>query len=346
LAKSNFIPGNINSSGNEKFPTISGDSLYFSSDYFPGYGGLDVFKVYILPNGQWSPPYNLKAPVNSPYDDFGIQYIFNDKSDLIAYFNSNREEPQGFDKIFKLKKLKATNSEENPSKEALVSDKKYTLFLSLKIVEKVFEDPNNPNSRVIGKKPIANVSGEFENSKKFESRQDGRYITELSFDTRYTTKLIKNGFLQSTITIPPTAYPSANDNMDRPTISIEAELVRPYYDKEIVLQNIYYDLDKWNIREDARPTLDILVNLLDSNTDLKVLIGAHTDCRADEEYNLNLSQKRAAAVVEYLKQKGIAPQRLKFKGYGKSKLIEDCICSDCTEKQHQKNRRTTFVLSK
>jgi len=83
---------------------------------------------------------------------------------------------------------------------------------------------------------------------------------------------------------------------------------------------------------------------LKNNPRFKIKIGSHTDCRGEDEYNLNLSKKRAASVVDYLVSKGISKDRLEAIGYGEKKLIEKCNCEDCTEQQHQKNRRTTFEI--
>ena len=83
---------------------------------------------------------------------------------------------------------------------------------------------------------------------------------------------------------------------------------------------------------------------LRDNPGFNVMIASHTDCRADETYNFDLSEKRARAVVDYLVTKGIDKSRLSFIGYGKSKLVVECPCESCTEDQHQKNRRTTFTL--
>lgn len=117
------------------------------------------------------------------------------------------------------------------------------------------------------------------------------------------------------------------------------------------IENIYYDLNKWNIRPDAAAELDKIVSLLRQYPTMIIEMGSHTDCRATARYNEDLSSKRAAACVEYLVSKGVAASRLSSKGYGESQLKNGCACegkvkSKCTEAEHQQNRRTEFTILK
>ena len=116
------------------------------------------------------------------------------------------------------------------------------------------------------------------------------------------------------------------------------------------MEGIYYDLDKANIRPDAAVILDTIVYLLNKYPKIRLELGSHTDCRADSAYNQDLSQRRADSAVAYIGSKGIDTLRLVAKGYGESKLVNDCACEknwvkrNCTEEEHQMNRRTTFKL--
>ena len=130
------------------------------------------------------------------------------------------------------------------------------------------------------------------------------------------------------------------------TINVELILDKIYTDQEINLKNIYYDYDKWNIKDEAKPTLDELTKILQDNPQINIQLSSHTDCRGTDEYNLELSQKRAQSVVEYLIYKGIDSTRLIAAGYGEKQLIDLCKCENCTEIQHQTNRRTTFKILK
>ncbi|HNX57333.1 MAG TPA: OmpA family protein, partial [Prolixibacteraceae bacterium] len=112
-----------------------------------------------------------------------------------------------------------------------------------------------------------------------------------------------------------------------------------------VVQNIYYDLDKWAIRDDAKPSLDHLARLL-KQYPISVELGSHTDSRASADYNIELSQKRAESVVRYLILSGINPARLTARGYGETKLVNKCADGvPCTEAEHQANRRTEFRIT-
>lgn len=111
-------------------------------------------------------------------------------------------------------------------------------------------------------------------------------------------------------------------------------------------ENIYYDLDKYNIRADARIALDKVVDFLNANSTLTIELGSHTDSRASNSYNMTLSQNRAEAAVDYIVSKGIDQSRITAKGYGESKLTN--LCKDgvtCSEMQQQMNRRTEITVT-
>lgn len=110
------------------------------------------------------------------------------------------------------------------------------------------------------------------------------------------------------------------------------------------IENIYYDFNKANIREDAKPSLERLIVLLNQYPQMHIQVNSHTDCRGSDAYNMKLSNARARAVIEYLKQRGISTSRLQSKGYGERKPVDKCECSKCTEMQYQNNRRTEFQI--
>jgi outer membrane protein OmpA-like peptidoglycan-associated protein len=125
-------------------------------------------------------------------------------------------------------------------------------------------------------------------------------------------------------------------------IEMEPIEVNKTYD----IENIYYDFDKWNIRPDASVELDKLQTILKDNQHVIVEMGSHTDARGNDDYNLILSDKRAKAAVEYLATKeGIDIERLQAKGYGEEQLVNRCTNGvNCTEKEHQRNRRTALKI--
>jgi outer membrane protein OmpA-like peptidoglycan-associated protein len=128
------------------------------------------------------------------------------------------------------------------------------------------------------------------------------------------------------------------------TINKVLELDPIFMNKEIVLENIFYDYDQWAIREDAKPSLDKLLSILKTNPGIRIQLSSYTDCRGTDEYNLDLSQKRAQAAIEYLIAGGINDNRLVAQGLGESSPSDNCICEQCSEEQHQTNRRTTFKI--
>jgi outer membrane protein OmpA-like peptidoglycan-associated protein len=128
-------------------------------------------------------------------------------------------------------------------------------------------------------------------------------------------------------------------------VKLKLEMERIIVNKPIVLENIYYDLDRWEIRADAADGLNKLVSIMKDNADIKIELSSHTDSRADDHYNMVLSQKRADAAVKYLIDHGINKERMIAKGYGESMLVNRCKNGvECTEEEHQQNRRTEFKV--
>jgi outer membrane protein OmpA-like peptidoglycan-associated protein len=125
------------------------------------------------------------------------------------------------------------------------------------------------------------------------------------------------------------------------TYQVSIKLDRLELNKTFVLDNIYYDLNKYNIRPDAAIELDKLVQILKDNPTMNIELSSHTDARATDAYNMTLSQNRAESAVKYLNLKGIAAERLTAKGYGERQLI---IPNAKTEEEHQRNRRTEFTI--
>jgi len=343
-----IFPQTVNSKGNEMFPTGDGDTLYFSSDYLAGYGGLDIFKTWLQPNGQWAPPQNLKKPINSSYDDFSFIVDYNAKlrgSEIQrGYFASNRN-GYGKEDIYSFQKRKSKETEVVPpvveEKEVLVD-----IYLAGKTKEISFEDPQNPNSAKIGKSILQEcyvVISDGKDEEKIYSDDKGQFILQLKKDKDYTIKASKVGYLNAFANVS-TKNLSVEDGQLSTTINTELVLNKIFSNVEIVLENIYYNFNKSDIREDAKPTLDSLTRLMKDNPQIEIQLSSHTDCRGDEEYNQILSQKRAESAVQYMTSNGVDKKRMIAKGFGQSMFSVDCLCDDCTEEQHQKNRRTTFKI--
>ena len=339
-----LMPTTINSSGNEKFPTAYADTLYFSSDHLTGYGGYDLFKTYLKADGRWTSPKNLGLPLNSGGDDFGLMIdTYSTKHPSIewqGYFSSSRNMDSSDDIFFVTKSIQ-TKQEEEPT--IVINKDDYRLYLSVRVVERQYVD-EDPNGQLIGKEPLTKVELSLGPSYKRENLMTdntGRMTKELVTGGSYKLVASKNNYLSREVLI---ELPMIADLSRDTTINVEVALDKIYYNKEIILDNIYYDYNQSDIRLDAQPTLDSLYDILTINPSVRIELSSHTDCRGESDYNMKLSQSRAESAVNYLIDKGIVADRLKSKGYGKSLLLDNCKCSDCTAEQHQKNRRTTFKV--
>jgi peptidoglycan-associated lipoprotein len=271
----------INTSGDEVFPYIRNDgTLYFSSDGHIGMGGLDIFKAKPQPDGTWVVQ-NLKPPINSSSDDFGI--VFQNETEA-GIFSSTRK-GKGNDDLysFEMPPLKFNVT-------GLVKDEKTSIAVQGSAVKLIASDGTNFQAET-------GASGDF----KFALKPAVDYIFLAS----------KRGYLNGKEKVTTKGQEKSRDFM----VTI---LLTPI-DKPIELSNIFYDFDKWDLRPESMVTLDKLVETLNDNPNVTIELMSHTDSRNTEEYNLTLSQKRAQSVVDYLISKGIELDRLTAKGYGKSK---------------------------
>lgn len=343
-----LFPQTINSQGNEMFPSGDGDTLYFSSDYFAGLGGLDIFKTWLQPNGEWAPPQNLKNPINSSHDDFGfiVDYDAQLRGNEVqkGFFSSTRA---GYGKEdlyrFERNRVVASPSEDDPMEEEEIA---IEIYLAGKTKEVEYNDNNNPNSGIIGKVNLDECYITITNGETSEnvySDDNGQFIVQLEKDKEYSVKASKVGYLNAFEKIS-TKNLKVEKGQLATTINVELVLTRIFTNVEITLENIYYNFNKSDIRADAEPTLDSLSQLLIQNPQINIQLSSHTDCRGDDEYNLILSQKRAESAVAYMSRKGVSKSRMVAKGYGVTALSINCNCDDCTEEEHQVNRRTTFKI--
>jgi outer membrane protein OmpA-like peptidoglycan-associated protein len=213
-------------------------------------------------------------------------------------------------------------------------------------MQPVFADPADPNSERTGKKILPESVIFIEEGPTMRRERTDAYgmlILELKWDTDYTLQARHAGFLNQY-----RAVSTKNIKKDpaEPVTTLNMEIVlEPIFENtEVILQDIYYDYDEWFIRKDAEPALDSLAKMLRENPQLRIQLSSHTDCRGENEYNLDLSQKRAQSAVDFLIEHGVRTERLVPVGYGESKLAVECECTTCSETEHQKNRRTTFKI--
>ncbi|MBI1224863.1 MAG: OmpA family protein [Bacteroidetes bacterium] len=338
-----LLPRTVNTIGNEKFPWLDGDTLYFSSDFHPGMGGLDIFKTYKSAGGAWAPVQNLKPPLNSGSDDFAyvIDYQAKKAQDVlqVGYFSSNRPDGPGNDDLYRFERRVPPPEPAKPVAE-------YKLKLEGYVLEKIFAEADNPDTKLLGRKPLngATVEVRFGKEKKtFTVAEDGFFSMDLAENTDYQFIATKNGYLTGE-TFFSTKGIGKDPSNPVQTFEVEIVLDKIYLNKEIVLEDIYYDFDKWDIRADAQPTLNALARNLELNPKIRIQLSSHTDCRGNDAYNEELSQRRAQSAVDYLVSRGIAVERLSAKGYGETVPKANCACARCTEEEHQLNRRTAFTI--
>ena len=285
-------------------------TLYFSSDGHAGFGGLDIFKSSFNSDSLWSAPKNMGSPFNSSKDD---AYFVLERSQRGGFLTSDREDCKDCTggACYKLYTI---------DKDPLVFDLKGTVY-------------NSETNQVIANSLITfkDIRGDKEPFMLITD-DEGNYFTSLDEGMELYIKAQKNKFFGDA------------GNITTLGLTESAHLVKDFFlspipSGDIVIPGIEYDLDKATLRPASKKILDDLADFLTLNNNLTVEINSHTDERGSDKYNLRLSDDRAKSCVDYLIQKGIAPERLLPKGYGESKLL---IEKATTEEEHQKNRRTAF----
>lgn len=270
----------INTGGNEMFPYVRSDSvLYFASDGHPGYGGLDIFKARLTPSGGWVVT-NMGRPVNSPADDFGI--TFGDGES--GFFSSNRGDGRGYDHIY---------SFELPDLKIIISGW---------VLDRDEEPVPNAVIRIVGNDG---------SNQKAVARTDGSFSFPLQRGVSYVMLAGAKGYLNAKQQFTSdTAEEDAEYNVDFILASIN---------KPVVIDNIFYDFDKATLRPESKTALDSMAQVLRDNPNVTIEMASHTDRKGTDEYNINLSTRRARSVIDYLIEAGIAPERLQYQGYGESR---------------------------
>lgn len=327
-------PG-INTTADEMYPYVHEDgTLYFSSNGQPGYGGLDIFKATRDTTYKDSVVwviFNMGAPFNGIGDDFGITFAGNTQN---GFFSSNKGDKKGFDKIYQFwlpeMEFIAEGTVRDEQGEPIADAK-------LRIV-----GSDGTNSRV-------------------NARRDGTYKIKLNKDVKYVMLATARGYLNAK------EQWDTKGLKDSKTYTLDFALSP--ISRPVKMENIFYEFGRWELTQASEKEMDGLIKLLNDNPNITIELSAHTDMKGNEEFNQELSQKRAQACCDYLIKKGIEKERLTPVGYGKSKpviadkalnkqypfipvdqaLDEEFILklkSDQQEICNQINRRTEFKVIK
>ena len=306
----------INTEGRETFPFVDADNnLFFASDGHPGLGGLDIFEAKST-NNSFEKPVNVGKPLNSPMDDFG--YVTN--KDGLGFFSSNRDGGSGYDDIYTFTVCTHTLS-------GLITDVDTKEILpNAKVI--VFDDKMNQISETT-------------------ASENGSYSFKIECNKKYYIRVSKQDYETTEKSFGPvnkTGESKLDIELKRNIFPIE---VGTDLGKVLGVSIIYFDLDKWNIRPDAAEDLEKIIAVMNQYPNMTIDIRSHTDSRQTHKYNELLSDRRAKSTLEFMVKNGINRNRLTAKGYGETQLVNNC--SDdvpCSEAEHQKNRRSEFIVLK
>ncbi|PIE49462.1 MAG: hypothetical protein CSA39_02490 [Flavobacteriales bacterium] len=333
------LGNNINTSGYEVTPYITDDNiLYFSSDgRSGGHGKLDVYKIDL--NNPNAKAELLDAPVNGPNDDFA--FIINENGDM-GYFSSNRLQGGNNSDIYSV--VIENNTPKNCTQliAGIVKDKDTEEVIANADITLLDQDNNK----------VSNIKTDENGAYELTLNCNQTY-TLLATGDHYTTeehivntanyidapKLEANKFLtrqseENTVAKTDDETEENNQSTDNTTED---------FDDEAIAEAVYFGFDKYNITNEAANELDRIAQILKQNQNVHLEVGGYTDARGKSAYNKVLSEKRAKSAVDYLISQGVDADRLTYKGYGETKMVNKCVDGvSCSEAAHAKNRRTEF----
>ncbi|CAM1345681.1 OmpA family protein [Tenacibaculum amylolyticum] len=356
----------INTEKKEQFPFVSTDNkLYFSSNGHPGFGSLDVF-VSTIKNEMFSKPDNVGFPVNSGYDDFSFNINPTTKE---GFFASNRLEGKGGDDIYKIVEQKPLKIEEckqlisglvtDVDSGAILND--VTVILENKKGEKLSKLITAKDQQFkftvkckatytvkASKEGYTNAQRTLTLKKARNKNNDASMelrslaIIEKEKKEALALQLAKEEALKRK----QQAKLKLEKEKRRKQIIAEEKDIEKQKDRIIIkTDEINFDYKLWYLRRDSKRAIDKVIALMKKYPDMVVEVGTHSDIRGNDRYNLELSKKRATAVRMYFLESGIEPDRISAIGYGETKPVIKCKTEeDCTEEQHELNRRCEFVV--
>ena len=333
--KAENLGNKINTEGDEMFPFIeeNNEVMFFTSNGRFGLGGLDIF-ICAVNGAGFGPVVNAGYPLNTLYDDFAV--IVDSKLSK-GYFSSNRSGGSGGDDIYSFDLLKSLDIGKKIM--GIAQDKEGNTISKTFI--KLLDDKGNLIDTMTTKD-----NGTF----TFFAESDKNFKLIGIKETYSDGDTIANTFGKEFIVKANVILLKKEEIVVQKTVPEKTEIVA---DLGILLElnPIYFDLDKFNIRPDAEIELAKIVKVMNDNPNIVVELSSYCDCRESKEYNQILSDKRAKASAQYIKERITKPERINGKGYGKTNLINECTCEDniganCTKAEHQQNRRTEFIIIK
>ncbi len=300
-----------------------GRTLYFSSNGHPGFGGIDLFMSRMDDNGNWSRPVNLGYPINTQFDENSLLVSADGE---IAFFASDREGGFGNLDLYYFELPEHLRPTRTIYMDGIVFD-----ATDRKPLAGHFQLIDLKSGKVVVESDADKVNGEF--------------LVSLPTNRDYALNVSYPGYnffsKNFTLTIPENNEPY---HMSVPLQPIEAGVI-------VRLDNVFFDLNKSNLRPESQVELNKLVDYLNMHSTMKIEIGGHTDTRGDANENQKLSEARAKSVYEYVVAKGINADRLSYKGYGETMpVITDAEIDKLTsekekEDAHQLNRRTEYKIT-
>ena len=303
----------INTADDEMSPFIhfDGRTLYFASDGLPGMGGLDIFMTRMNDDSTWTEPKNLGYPVNSAGDETGLVI---DSEGLKAYFSSKRDNRNGKD-IFWFLLEESIRPDPVAYLKGKVSDNETGMLL------KADYELINLSTNKIQMKSTTDESGNF--------------LVCLPSGYNYGINVTRPGYLFYSDNFMFEGIHSVMEPMVK-----RINLNRVKVGEKMLLSNVFYEVDSWELKPESMQELNNLADLLRINKEITIEIGGYTDSTGTDNYNLVLSEKRALSVVEYLISKGIAAGRLQHRGYGNTSPVGDNV----TTEGRRLNRRTEVMV--
>ncbi|HET8828848.1 MAG TPA: OmpA family protein [Pelobium sp.] len=359
----------INTKGWESQPSLSADgrTLYFVSDRRGGSGSYDIWRSTIGDDGNWVMPVNLGDSINTPYDE---QSPFIHPDNQTLYFSSNGWTGLGNKDLF-ISRLDSVGNWELPENlgypintygeesgltinasgtKAFFSSNNFSGFggfdiYSFPLPDKirpiavnyvkgvVFDDETKEKLGAIV--DIIDLAEEKSINTSYSDKIDGTFLATLSTGKEYSINVSKDGYLFYSENF------SVEKNQIGQPIILEVPLQKIAVGKKVVLKNIFFDSNKYNLKTQSKTELQKLIDFLKDNPKTHIQISGHTDDIGDDQSNLILSQNRSKAVYNYLVERNIAKERLSFKGYGEASPMAD----NATAEGRANNRRTEFIIT-